>query len=295
MIERLTQRLFSSKSATSSTGNDQRQIHKTMAELIKEFHSKTRVYDNKENPNQTSKVKSWARVIPRSPKLLSVNRNRPRNVLSRLEQEELIGENIKKNTFKANPINKKIFEKCPTTTHAAHKSEAKPPLKFVEFNFRMDARLESRKAKDEPDHSERFVFKARPMPQFKSIPIQMRQHKKQSCTGALKKQVSDTKMVTVNSNTELLKPKVLPVAGEPVSGEVSQPQTIQELALECTATEEVETIQVPETKAMLKCETQPTTEQVPQLDVVVHDSPAGVEIVSEFEVVDEESDKLAEL
>jgi hypothetical protein len=212
LIERLTQRLFISKSATVAM--EQRQSQKTMAELIHDFHQNTRIYDNKENPVQ-SKWKALARVIPRSPKLLSVMRNRPRNVLSQLEQEQLIGENIKKNTFKANPINKRIFQKSPPIS-TCQKPEYKP-IKCTEFNLRTVARLESRKVKEdnkEHDNAERFVFKARPMPQFKPISIQMRPLKKHLSDVTLKKQVSDTKITGQTVSTDPVAPQTI-VPSEP--------------------------------------------------------------------------------
>ena len=197
MIERLTQRLFHSKPVVKNESS------KTMAELINEFHHKTRVYDNKENP-AAAKVKAMARVIPRSPKLLSVKRNRARTALSHLEQEEMIGENIRKNTFKANPINKKLFEKSmlhpnghQPQHHQHHISTANHiinsttmaagarQIRLTEFNLRTNARLEARKVKEDVKE-DRFVFKARPMPHFKPITVQMRPLKKQSSDQQLK-------------------------------------------------------------------------------------------------------------
>lgn len=202
MIERLTQRLFTGK--TSS----QLENHKTMAELVNDFHHNTRVYDhhkhhpqvkstNKENP---TKGKDSTRMIPRAPKLLAINRNRNRTVLSHLEQEEEIAENIRKNTFKANPINKRLFDKSivhhHNTTTATTQKPANITCKSIEsksssqFNLRSDARREARKmqkmvAEKENDDENRFVFKARPMPNFKAI--QMRPFKKQNSDQQLKK------------------------------------------------------------------------------------------------------------
>lgn len=154
-----------------------------------------------------NELKKHHLIVPRSPKLLSKNRNRARTALSQLEQDELIARTIKKNTFRAQPINKKIFDNYATGIPKIQTCK-KPPIKTFEFGFQTSKRLEMRKDKLQAiqqsieNSSSMYVFKARPVPAsvFKKVPIMMRNKhqliKKQTSELCLASDRSDEKMAS---------------------------------------------------------------------------------------------------
>lgn len=163
--------------------------YKTLAELVQDFDKKTRFYED-ENLNKYRDQRKNL-MHPKSPKLLSKNRNRARTALSQLEQDELIARTIKKNTFRARPINKKIFDNYATGIPKVQ-CPKKSAIKNLDFGFHSTRRLEMRKEKMQAIQQSienvnvNFVFKARPMPVFKKVPIMMRNNQ------MAKKQTSDT-------------------------------------------------------------------------------------------------------
>lgn len=182
--------------------------YKTLAELVQEFDRKTRVYeDANEKKCSVNELKKHHLIVPRSPKLLSKNRNRARTALSQLEQDELIARTIKKNTFRAQPINKKIFENYATGIPKIQTCK-KPAIKTMEFGFQTSKRLEMRKDKLQAiqqsieQNSTIYVFRARPVPAsvFKKVPIMMRNKhqliKKQTSELCLASDRSDEKMAS---------------------------------------------------------------------------------------------------
>lgn len=182
--------------------------YKTFAEIVEEFNHKTRVYDDvHEKKSSVNELKKHHQIVPRSPKLLSKNRNRARTALSQLEQDELIARTIKKNTFRAQPINKKIFENFATGIPKIQMSK-KPAIKTMEFGFQTSKRLEMRKDKlqaiqqNQEQNSTIYQFRARPVPAsvFKKVPIMMRNKhqltKKQTSELCLSSGCSDEKMAS---------------------------------------------------------------------------------------------------
>lgn len=191
IISNLNERLFNAAQRRQPT-------YKTLAELVQEFDKKTRVYEDENVKNPANKMKNLRKnFVPKSPKLLSKNRNRTRTALSQLEQDELIARTIKKNTFKAQPMNKKIFENYATGVPRVAKipsTTSKKPttsIKNLEFNFKTEQRIERKKEKMQAiqqsiENVNNFVFKARPMPVFKKVPIMMRNNQL-----IMRKQASD--------------------------------------------------------------------------------------------------------
>ena len=180
--------------------------YKTLAELVQEFDRKTRVYEDVHEKSSIGELKKHHLIVPRSPKLLSKNRNRARTALSQLEQDELIARTIKKNTFRAQPINKKVFENYATGIPKIQTCK-KPPIKTMEFGFQTGKRLEMRKDKLQAiqqsiENSTIYVFRARPVPAsvFKKVPIMMRNKhqliKKQTSELCLSSDRSDEKMAS---------------------------------------------------------------------------------------------------
>jgi len=174
-------------------------VYKTLAELVQEFDKKTRVYEDV-NDTKFNDIRKNNLIHPKSPKLLSKNRNRPRTALSQLEQDELIARTIKKNTFKAQPINKKIFDDYATGIPKVpfpKKSAVKNPEIGLHSTRRFEMRREKMQAIQKSIENVNFVFKARPMPIFKKVPIMMRNNqliKKQSSESCLN--INKDKMIS---------------------------------------------------------------------------------------------------
>lgn len=84
------------------------------------------------------------KTYPISPKLRTITRTRLRNVgMTRAQKEEKLAQEIRKHGFKANPINRKLFEPPKNVIRAPLKHTTKP----VGFNFETDKRIEIRKNK----------------------------------------------------------------------------------------------------------------------------------------------------
>lgn len=170
-----------------------RPAYKTLAELVQDFDKKTRVYED-ENDKLSNLKKNY--VVPKSPKLVCKYRNRTKTTLSQQEQEELIARTIKKNTFKAQPVNKKIFDNYATGILKPQTAKKLTTARSLEFGFLTNKRLEMRKEKmqaiqqsiENVRPAANNVFKARKMPVFKKVPVMLRNY---HLTNTIKKQTSD--------------------------------------------------------------------------------------------------------
>lgn len=98
-------------------------------------------------------------TIPMTPKLETRGRTRSAHVPSRRELEEKEIEDSRKNQFKANPVNEKIF-KNPNL--GVKKVEAKPPTVPEGFNLETYRRVP--KAAEDKDDEAHFEFHAKPVP-----------------------------------------------------------------------------------------------------------------------------------
>ena len=109
---------------------------KTMAELLKDFEKKTRIYSP---PVNKPKV-NWKVTRPIAPKLTAISRNRVAP-LSSLDQEV---ENMKSYHFKATPFNRKLFD---SKFHSGmNRVYPKPITKPINPVFRSDLRIKSRRS-----------------------------------------------------------------------------------------------------------------------------------------------------
>ena len=199
-IQNVNERLYNAAQRRQPT-------YKTLAELVQDFDKKTRVYEdeNYEN-NSNNNLKKHQLIIARSPKLLSKFRIRTRTALSQLEKDELIARTIKKNTFRAQPINKKIFDNYATgipkikSLTCSKKTTAATTACSLLATKRLEMRKEKMQAIQQSIANVNFVFKARPMPIFynRKIPIMMRNNqliKKQSsemCLNKLSEKMTNT-------------------------------------------------------------------------------------------------------
>jgi len=120
-------------------------VYKSLLELVQEFDKKARVYDENLNDKTAGKNLRKTNYLPKSPKLLSKNRNRTRTALSKLEQDDLIARTNKKNTFKAQPINKKIFDNYATGIPKVNTKPQKSVCKNLEFGFQTSKRLDAKR------------------------------------------------------------------------------------------------------------------------------------------------------
>ena len=161
--------------------------YKSMAELLKEFETHTRDFEQRSRSldrgpgcgerSRSSSVSSLTR--PKSPKLHSVHRHRP----TPRQTEDIIASQIKKYSFKANPIRKKLFDANFASGIPRVKS-SKAPTKAIPMKFLTEKRNELRSAKhpsneDRPEDQTKFQFKAHPMPAFKvSNPLQSKSDRK---------------------------------------------------------------------------------------------------------------------
>lgn len=154
------------------TSNDK---YKSMAELVNEFETKPRGYDRSRSlerntsgqRSRSSSVSSLTRPI--SPKLHAIHRHRCNS--NQLETEEMIAQEIKKYSFKANPIRKKLFDAKYASGIPIVKS-TKAPTKAIGMSFQTQKRNEIRSTKsvsndDKSEHNEKILFRATPMPSFK--------------------------------------------------------------------------------------------------------------------------------
>jgi len=109
---------------------------KSMAELLKDFEKKTRIYSPSAN-----KPKVKRRVTrPISPKLTAINRNRVACLSSR-EQE---AEKMKLHQFKATPFNRKLYDsKFNSGVSRVYPKRVTKPKNLV---FHSDLRIKSRKS-----------------------------------------------------------------------------------------------------------------------------------------------------
>lgn len=178
-----------------------RPTYKTMAELVQDFDKKTRVYED-ENDKVSNLKRSH--VVPRSPKLVCKYRNRSK-ALSQQEQDELIARANRQNTFKAQPLNKKIFDNYatgilkPQTAKKLTVARSLEPPGFL-TSTRVDRRKEKMQAIQQSIENVRptinNAFKARKMPNFKKVPVVLRNY---HLTNTIKKQTSDK---CLNKNSE---------------------------------------------------------------------------------------------
>jgi hypothetical protein len=100
-----------------------------------------------------------------SPKLLA--KNRQRQCSTKQEQDDLIAQQIKKYTFKANPLNKKLFDSKYGASGVPKVKSGKQPTKSVGMSFQTEKRHEAwsnKVASNNVKVEEKFVFKARPLP-----------------------------------------------------------------------------------------------------------------------------------
>ena len=132
------------------------------AELIQKFFQ-----DSRSHYVPANAAKSV--TLPTSPNLKTKSRCGGANKSRPMSYEEIVEEQMKgfeKNTFKARPINKRIFESMGEA--GVPKVEARPPTEPVEFHLNIDRRASQARIRDSIVCEEEFEFKARPMPNFSS-------------------------------------------------------------------------------------------------------------------------------
>lgn len=147
--------------------------YKSMAELLRDFETGPRSSDRSRSQgrggcgqrSRSSSVSSLTR--PQSPKLRSLQRHRP----TPRQTEDIIASEIKKYSFKANPIRRKLFDEKFASGIPRVKSN-KAPTKAIEMHFLTEKRHELRVAKHSDDEHNlndkpEFRFKANPMPAFR--------------------------------------------------------------------------------------------------------------------------------
>ncbi|CAG2165132.1 unnamed protein product [Oppiella nova] len=163
--------------------------YKTMAELLKEFETKPRSCDHRSHSTERKAVapagtgmgsrssSTSSLTRPKSPKLHSMLRHRrtPRPT------EDIIASEIKKYSFKANPIRKKLFD-AKFASGIPRVKSIKEPTKAVEMHFQTEVRNQMRAVKTTDDKSAKqpkaLPFKAHPMPEFKTFKAQPKSERK---------------------------------------------------------------------------------------------------------------------
>ncbi|XP_061197488.1 targeting protein for Xklp2 homolog isoform X2 [Saccostrea echinata] len=142
------------------------ETYKSMAEQLVTFHKQTpdRFHSHsKKVPEKTKSLHSRSPVpgltVPKTPNFESTSRSRPVLVPSQKDLEEKEIEEMKKNQFKAHPVNKKILSN-PNT--GVKKVTPKPVTKFEEFEFEGGRRPHNNSMKR--DKEEKYEFHAQPAP-----------------------------------------------------------------------------------------------------------------------------------
>ena len=154
-----------------------------MAELLKEFETKTRgsvrspSLDRGGNSQRSRSSSVSSLTQPKSPKLHSIHRHRP----TPRQTEDIIASQIKKYSFKANPIRKKLFDPNFASINPRVKS-SKAPTKALPMTFLTEKRQEfwANKHTNEDKPEEEPKFKANPMPAFKNSTIVVTKSEKKS-------------------------------------------------------------------------------------------------------------------
>lgn len=133
--------------------------HSTAEKLIA-FHKQTpdRFRSKPRACKEPVSKKSNAPTIPLTPQLETRSRSRPQHVPSHQELEEQEVEEMKKNQFKAHPVNQKILQN-PCT--GVKKVASKPPTQIEEFNLEGPKRAHNRSVDDK---EEKYEFHAQPVP-----------------------------------------------------------------------------------------------------------------------------------
>ncbi|KAK7483069.1 hypothetical protein BaRGS_00025732 [Batillaria attramentaria] len=156
----LTEKSKSSSMLPSSTGSK----FESMAEKVTAFHKRTpdrfRARPRSLDKSKTERGRSHSPpglTIAHTPNLQSRGRHRPVTALSQREIEEREVEEMKKNQFKAHPVNSKILSN-PNT--GVKKVASKPPTQPEEFQLSANTRRD-RSQKEEEE--EQFEFHAQPL------------------------------------------------------------------------------------------------------------------------------------
>nr|XP_022335373.1 targeting protein for Xklp2 homolog isoform X2 [Crassostrea virginica] len=199
--------------------------YKSVAEQLVAFHKQTpeRFHtQSKKGPERTKRLQSHSPVsgltVPKTPNFESNSRSRPIHVPSQKELEEKEIEEMKKNQFKAHPVNKRILNN-PNT--GVKKVVPKPVTKFEEFDLESGKRPHNKSIKT--DKEEKFEFHAQPAPKkilegpvgvkpAKSLPLTQ----PQSPAFALKQRVRlPVQKDEEEEVTKMLKSHPVPHAGVP--------------------------------------------------------------------------------
>lgn len=142
------------------------ETYKSVAEQLVAFHKQTpdRFHtQSKKGPERAKRIQSHSPVsgltVPKTPNFESTTRSRPVLVPSQKDLEEKEIEEMKKNQFKAHPVNKRILTN-PNT--GVKKVAPKPVTKFEEFDLECGKRPQNKSLKS--DTEEKFEFHAQPAP-----------------------------------------------------------------------------------------------------------------------------------
>lgn len=142
------------------------ETYKSVAEQLVAFHKQTpdRFHtQSKKGPERAKRLQSHSPVsgltVPKTPNFESTTRSRPVLVPSQKDIEEKEIEEMKKNQFKAHPVNKRILTN-PNT--GVKKVAPKPVTKFEEFDLECGKRPQNKSLKS--DTEEKFEFHAQPAP-----------------------------------------------------------------------------------------------------------------------------------
>lgn len=142
------------------------ETYKSVAEQLVAFHKQTpdRFHtQSKKGPERAKRIQSRSPVsgltVPKTPNFESTTRSRPVLVPSQKDLEEKEIEEMKKNQFKAHPVNKRILTN-PNT--GVKKVAPKPVTKFEEFDLECGKRPQNKSLRS--DTEEKFEFHAQPAP-----------------------------------------------------------------------------------------------------------------------------------
>ncbi|CAG2190295.1 TPX2 [Mytilus edulis] len=106
----------------------------------------------------TKKGSTPVMTVPVTPQLVSRTRSRPQHIPSQQEMEEQEVEEMKKNQFKAHPVNQKILQNPAT---GVRKVPSKPTTQVEEFNLEG---LKRNQNKSIEKKEEKYEFHAQPVP-----------------------------------------------------------------------------------------------------------------------------------
>ncbi|VDI50138.1 targeting protein for Xklp2 [Mytilus galloprovincialis] len=154
------------------TENRKRKISQSTEALNDSYHStaeKLRAFE-KQTPDRfrskpragrepvTKKGSTPVMTVPVTPQLVSRTRSRPQHIPSQQEIEEQEVEEMKKNQFKAHPVNQKILQNPAT---GVRKVPSKPTTQVEEFNLEG---LKRNQNKSIEKKEEKYEFHAQPVP-----------------------------------------------------------------------------------------------------------------------------------